>query len=113
MKKIKDMKIEVDTTFRYAKKNYNEVMELIEKEHKGWRLPTHEEFIDIINRGLFNDFWDGKHDIRIKQPFKKLEEKSRVAWFDAFSDWVDLYCVRGPQDSYPALGVILCREIKK
>lgn len=39
--------------------------------------------------------------------------ENRVAWFVAGSDWADLNYNGGPSDSYPALGVVLCRDLKK
>ena len=58
----------------------------------GWRIPTVQEAIDLVNNDDFfkwSKFGDQKHDFYVQQPFKRNEGKL-AAWFGCYSNnfWI-------------------------
>ena len=79
------------------------------KVPKGWRLPTAQEGIDLVNNADFVKwikFEDGGHDFYVEQPFKKNAGK-RAAWFGCNSNYFYLFGNGNLNINLAARGVLL------
>ena len=102
--KFPNLKIEV----KFEQEQNGILFEKIEIP-KDCRMLRLKELGEVINYIIVNnlDIWS-----YFEQPIKRFEEKYTAGFF-AFSDWVGLGCIRNPENSDSALGVIFCREMKK
>jgi len=81
---------------------------------KGWRLPTVQEGIDLINNEDFvkwSKFDDGDHDFYVQQPFKRNEGRW-AAWLGCYVNYFNLGGSYDLDDFNAARGVLLVRSVK-
>ena len=82
---------------------------------KGWRLPTAQEGIELVNNADFvrwSDFDDSDHDFYVQQPFKRNEGKW-AAWLGCYDNYFYLNGDDSPDSGSAGRGVLLIRDIKE
>lgn len=110
---IPELGIEVGVNVHDKDKSFDE-LNLSEREDE---LLTAEQCIFLANskyaKILKMDGSSSQDDFFIKQPFNLSRSHGRVARFSVGSDYADLGCGWGSDDSYSDIGVRFMRKISK
>lgn len=107
---IPELKIEIQTKIYHKNKSYNDLVNEFGKEYLEEHLPTYAQLQWLRNSKYCNqlgliDTWEFA-----KQEDEISKKNDYVAWFYAYSDGADFYCIGDPTLSNASLGVRFVRK---